>query len=526
MGVGAFLEPLIVVSLLATGTIVNRDKFFSLSTKPSTIDRRPRKRSDSYDDTESGRSSPSGTKTSGAALGGWSSTSTLSGGEDGSERWRRRTLRLWGWKRTVTTPNTRVFEDRFLSRLLRQFPFLVEAWYWALIYWVYQIGRAITALTMVKDTVDIAREHALQLIHLEKKLHLFFELGVQKWFLGHPTLMHWTNRLYSFVHIPGTIAFLIILYYITTTKYRGTSGASTPSSGNTSPDRSSSPFTSSSLSRRRFGPHVYEARRRTMAMCNLIAFVIFTLWPCMPPRLLSDPNYDGEYAEEAKGYGFVDTVHGTEGESSVWTTNKFCNQYAAMPSLHFGYSFLIGLTIATLPIQGSRGLSLKRVGIIALGLTYPSMILAAIVSTANHFVIDAIAGACVCCMAWYGNEFLLNLLALEDYFLWLVRIHKPLPNETLADERDWKYEIVDMSTENNNSDSNDKATSKELDFPKETFSRMVHEIGQRFVPADARGGELGKGQAAVDALQQAAEEYPKAVFKEISSESLQEEYQD
>ena len=64
-----------------------------------------------------------------------------------------------------------------------------------------------------------------------------------------------------------------------------------------------------------------------MAMCNLIAFVVFTLWPCMPPRLLSDPNYDGPDAEQAKSYGFVDTVHGTEGESSVWTTNRFCNQY-------------------------------------------------------------------------------------------------------------------------------------------------------------------------------------------------------
>ena len=64
-----------------------------------------------------------------------------------------------------------------------------------------------------------------------------------------------------------------------------------------------------------------------MAMCNLLAFVVFTLWPCMPPRLLSDPEYNGEDAAEAKSYGFVDTVHSKSGESSVWTTNKFCNQY-------------------------------------------------------------------------------------------------------------------------------------------------------------------------------------------------------
>jgi hypothetical protein len=64
-----------------------------------------------------------------------------------------------------------------------------------------------------------------------------------------------------------------------------------------------------------------------MAVCNLLAFVVFTIWPCMPPRLLSDPDYTGPQAELAKSYGFVDTVHGKDGASSVWTQNRFCNQY-------------------------------------------------------------------------------------------------------------------------------------------------------------------------------------------------------
>jgi hypothetical protein len=74
-----------------------------------------------------------------------------------------------------------------------------------------------------------------------------------------------------------------------------------------------------------------------MAMCNLLAFIVFTFWPCMPPRLLSDPTYTGEYAREAKSFGFVDTVHGEDGDSSVWTTNRFCNQYG---ELRRGFSFL------------------------------------------------------------------------------------------------------------------------------------------------------------------------------------------
>ncbi|KAG5300976.1 PAP2 superfamily domain-containing protein [Histoplasma ohiense] len=65
----------------------------------------------------------------------------------------------------------------------------------------------------------------------------------------------------------------------------------------------------------------------------------------MPPRLLSDRSVVGPVGELSRSYGFVDTVHGAGGASSVWTQNRFCNQYAAMPSLHFGYSLMIGITI-------------------------------------------------------------------------------------------------------------------------------------------------------------------------------------
>ena len=49
---------------------------------------------------------------------------------------RLRKLRLFGWERDIITPNTEIHKDRFLSRVLARFPFLVEVWYWALIYWV------------------------------------------------------------------------------------------------------------------------------------------------------------------------------------------------------------------------------------------------------------------------------------------------------------------------------------------------------------------------------------------------------
>lgn len=96
-----------------------------------------------------------------------------------------------------------------------------------------------------------------------------------------------------------------------------------------------------------------------------------------------------------------------------------------MPSLHFGYSFLIGLTVATVPLRKSGWMGWRRIAIVCTGMLYPAIILTAIVATANHFILDAVAGATACLLAWNLNGVLLNLLPLEDYFLNALRIHKP-----------------------------------------------------------------------------------------------------
>lgn len=125
--------------------------------------------------------------------------------------------------------------------------------------------------------------------------------------------MPWINRLYSFIHIPATIFFLVCLFYYCIVRNR----VNERQDGKEVGQSAGSPA----------GAPLFQARRRTMAMCNLIAFIVFTLWPCMPPRLLSDPNAQGADATEGRTYGFVDTVHGADGDASYWTQNKFCNQY-------------------------------------------------------------------------------------------------------------------------------------------------------------------------------------------------------
>lgn len=103
---------------------------------------------------------------------------------------------------------------------------------------------------------------------------------------------------------------------------------------------------------------------------------------------------------------------------------------------------MIGLTIMTVPLPphhrriirtrlgpiGIRLPSWRRLLCLVLGFLYPFTILVAIVATANHFILDAVAGALVCGLGWRFNGVLLNLLPVEDCFLWIVRIHKPEPS--------------------------------------------------------------------------------------------------
>lgn len=183
----------------------------------------------------------------------------------------------------------------------------------------------------------------------------------------------------------------------------------------------------------------------------------------MPPRLLDNKSatFDGEVATNITEFGFVDTVHTYKGAVSVFNHRKWTNQLAAMPSMHFGYALLIGITIATLPLASqpaSRGrlrlpspvsiLSRRprsfklswpgwaRLILVVVGVTYPLTILIAIVSTANHFILDAIAGSLVVGVSWKANELMLNLRIVEDCIFWVLRTHKPVPGEEIESGTD------------------------------------------------------------------------------------------
>jgi hypothetical protein len=131
MGVGAVLEPLVVVTLLFGGAWINRATDYTFSTQSSRWQSPlPRVKEvtageNKYDDDSIKPLSSKHRSVSPSLL------------PSQEQNWRQRDLRLLGWSKKIETPNTAVFRNRLLSRLLHKFPFLVEAWYWALIYWVF-----------------------------------------------------------------------------------------------------------------------------------------------------------------------------------------------------------------------------------------------------------------------------------------------------------------------------------------------------------------------------------------------------
>ncbi|MFJ9961333.1 bifunctional glycosyltransferase 87/phosphatase PAP2 family protein [Streptomyces avermitilis] len=122
-------------------------------------------------------------------------------------------------------------------------------------------------------------------------------------------------------------------------------------------------------------PADYRWARSSLGFATLLGLLGFWLYPLAPPRLMP-------------GLGFVDTVHGVQdfAKPDYGAMTALTNQYAAMPSLHFGWSLWCGIVIAVLA---------PRWWMKALGLLHPLFTVTAIVATANHWVLDAVGGAVV-----------------------------------------------------------------------------------------------------------------------------------
>jgi membrane-associated phospholipid phosphatase len=116
-------------------------------------------------------------------------------------------------------------------------------------------------------------------------------------------------------------------------------------------------------------PAGYRVTRNAMLISGAAGLFVFALYPVAPPRLAH--------------LGLVDTVTTYSSAYRVLQPQAFVNQYAAMPSLHSGWDLLVGMAIIT----AASSLALRLVGF-----AMPVLMAFAVVATANHYVVDVVAG--------------------------------------------------------------------------------------------------------------------------------------
>lgn len=211
-----------------------------------------------------------------------------------------------------------------------------EILYIALFYGIYSAVRNTQGSASVSAAE--AFRNARTVIDIERALGLYHEETIQQLFLDQRWFLVFWNVFYGSFHFVVTAGVLIWLF--------------------------------------RRHPTRYAFWRNTLAATTGLALVGFALFPLMPPRLLP------------AGYGYVDTLRDIGG---LWSFDsgpmeKVSNQYAAMPSLHFGWSSWCALAAGGL---------VRRRWVRALLAAYPFLTLFAIVVTANHFWLDAVGGVAV-----------------------------------------------------------------------------------------------------------------------------------
>ncbi|KAG9233949.1 hypothetical protein BJ875DRAFT_28395 [Amylocarpus encephaloides] len=380
-------EPIMVASILVGAMIINRRRGYRIFQRNTQYNL-------SNDDTDSTRSSDDLLARDYMIDSDADSTEYMSTMKNPPKKRRLCGIILY-------TPNTSRFADHFHSRIMQRFPFLMEMFYWIITYAFYRCTSVLSnALFSETGIWDVAQDHGLAVLEFEQFSWLSFlwpvhERDVQQWFMhGHQTFLTVLNRSYALIHIPGTVGFIAWYYY------------AAPSF------------------------NTFATVRRTMTLTNLFAFIIFIFYPCMPPRLLPQE------------YGFLDSV-GHNNAQSVWMSGKYVNALAAMPSMHFGYSFCIACTLLyhsgivrkTLEPGEQRKSKPWAIFYLLLAVAYPAWILITIIATANHYYLDACMAFFVAIAAFLCNQIFFVMMPLEDLLLWCLRLEKPIPTTGNAARR-------------------------------------------------------------------------------------------
>jgi hypothetical protein len=133
-------------------------------------------------------------------------------------------------------------------------------------------------------------------------------------------------------------------------------------------------------------PEVFHWWRGVFVVSLVTAVIGYTLYPLTPPRLLPE------------SYGYIDTLlrygphyYGDATGASLFNAYgsipSTVNEYAAMPSMHVAWSVVAGALLAAVFRYAWWA--------ICLAVTHPILMAVAVVITANHFILDVVAGLIV-----------------------------------------------------------------------------------------------------------------------------------
>ncbi|MEO3829181.1 phosphatase PAP2 family protein [Actinomadura sp. B10D3] len=251
----------------------------------------------------------------------------------------------------------------------------------AIVYVLLEVYGQVRKLAHTR--YDAALAHGRGILHLEDHLGLDFELRANLWVTRHHDLSQVSVWIYQHMHT-GLTMWVLLLCYLT-------------------------------------GPGVYRPARNALVLINLVGLAVFFALPVMPPRLLP-------------GEGFVDSV-AHAGFGTTHSPPLPADQYAAMPSLHLAWAVWVAVVILAL----LRPFRVRWVAVL-----HPITTAVVVVLTANHYVLDVVAGVAVAMAAlsatglvWAGHG---TLYAGGQ----LIRRTRPLPDSDAGSAGDGASHVPDV----------------------------------------------------------------------------------
>ncbi len=213
-------------------------------------------------------------------------------------------------------------------------------------YFAYFLVRGAT-----EGNLDAASAHASDIVRLERDLGLFREQRLQDLITGRQWMVDVANWVYIWGHWP-------VIALVATWLF---------------------------LRRRR----TYYLFRNAFVISGAIGLFIFALYPLAPPRLVGE-------------LGIIDTVTLHSHSYRILQPPALVNQYAAMPSLHFGWNLLVGIAL----VREARRWEARLFGLVLVPLMWLSVVL-----TGNHYIIDTIAGGALALLGLAASSAASKILA-------------------------------------------------------------------------------------------------------------------